>query len=91
MTKIEQYIYSFIKKNLGLFIVIAVTFIRLGICFYLRRYDIMAQFGGAEVSTIHAIVYLAAWLCFTWMVFIYTVKETDNNECDTNMISQQAK
>lgn len=51
----------------------------------------MAQFGGAEVSTIHAIVYLAAWLCFTWMVFIYTVKEKDKNECDTNMISQQAK
>ena len=32
-------------------------------------------FGGAEVSTIHAIAYLAAWLCFTWMVFIHTTVE----------------
>ncbi len=32
-------------------------------------------FGGAEVSTIHAIVYLAAWLCFTWVVFIHTTVE----------------
>lgn len=48
-------------------------------------------FGGVEVSTIHAIVYLAAWLCFTWMVFIYNVKEKDKNEHDKNMISQQSK
>ena len=39
MTKVEQQIYNFIKKNLGLFCIIAVTFIRLGICFYLRRYE----------------------------------------------------
>ena len=38
MTKIEQYIYDWIKKNLGLLCVIAVTAIRLWICFYLRRF-----------------------------------------------------
>ena len=39
MTKIEQYIYDWIKKNLGLLCVIAVTAIRLWICFYLRRFE----------------------------------------------------
>ena len=39
MTKIEQYIYDWIKKNLGLLCVIAVTAIHLWICFYLRRYE----------------------------------------------------
>lgn len=35
-------------------------------------------FGGAEVSTIHAIVYLAAWLYFTWLVFGHTMAEAKN-------------
>ena len=39
MTKVEQFIYNFIKRNLGVICIIAVTIIRLGICFYLRRFE----------------------------------------------------
>lgn len=39
MTKVEQQVYNFIKRNLGWICVVIITLIRLGICFYLRRYE----------------------------------------------------
>ena len=39
MTKVEQQVYNFIKRNLGWICVVIITMIRLGICFYLRRYE----------------------------------------------------
>lgn len=39
MTKVEQQVYNFIKRNLGWICVVIITVIRLGICFYLRRYE----------------------------------------------------
>ena len=39
MTNVEQQVYNFIKRNLGWICVVLITMIRLGICFYFRRFE----------------------------------------------------